>query len=119
MQRLFMDADLDGNGSVDLGEWLSICNDSWVQVWLRAQDIMSKDASLLFELLDDGDGKLTADELIHGMASLKGVSAVMQVLATMSGVSKRVNEIRADMLFTQLPVAAERSICGAESGRGG
>ncbi|CAK0873443.1 unnamed protein product [Prorocentrum cordatum] len=39
MQRLFMDADLDGNGSVDLGEWLSICNDSWVQVWLRAQDI--------------------------------------------------------------------------------
>merc|ERR1711920_79551 len=44
-----------------------------VQLWLKAMDYDASDASLLFHLIDEnGDGLLTVDELITGMASLKG-----------------------------------------------
>merc|ERR1711920_55103 len=44
-----------------------------VQLWLKAMDYDISDASLLFHLIDrNGDGTLTVDELIEGMASLKG-----------------------------------------------
>jgi len=108
MRRLFAEIDKDGSGSIDVDEWLSVCKDSWVHTWIRAQEIRTQDASTLFELLDDGDGKLTADELVKGTASLKGPSAMMAILMEVRSNSKVVNEIKRELLFAQPDVAAER-----------
>jgi hypothetical protein len=108
MQQLFRAADTDGSGIVDMDEWMVICRDEWVQIWLQSQDIKVEDARMLFQLLDDGDGKLTAQEIIKGTAGLKGTSAVMKLLATVQRVNERVEDIRAELLFAQQAVAAER-----------
>jgi len=108
MRRLFAEIDQDGNGSIDIDEWLSVCRDDWVHTWIRAQEIRAQDVSTLFEMLDDGDGKLTADELVTGTARLKGPSAMMAILMEVRSNSKVMNEIKRELLFAQHAVAAER-----------
>jgi len=97
MRKLFEEADEDMNGSVDLAEWETICQDKWVQTWLRSQEIPIQNARSLFELiigLGDGDGSLTADELIQGTASLKGASAVVNLLQLVLDLQKSLNDIK-------------------------
>lgn len=108
MNRLFEAADADGSGTVDMDEWMDLCRDEWVQIWLHSQDIKAEDARILFQLIDDGDGRLTSEEIVKGTAGLKGTSAAIKILATAKRVDECVNDIRAELLFTQHAVAAER-----------
>jgi hypothetical protein len=108
MRLLFEEADRDGDGTLDMDEWMTVCQDDWVKVWLSAQDIKASDARSLFELIDDGDGRLTAEEIVSGTAGLKGASAVMKMLTIVHRINASVNDIRAELLFSQLPVATER-----------
>merc|ERR1719291_875088 len=58
---------------VDLALFEQVLQSPVMRLWLKAMDYDTCDASLLFYLIDkDGDGVLTVDELIEGMASLKG-----------------------------------------------
>merc|ERR1712176_986588 len=84
---------------------MTVCKDEWVQIWLSSQDIKVEDAQSLFELIDDGDGRLTAEEIVNGTAGLKGASAVMKIMTTVHRISACVNDIRAELFFSQLPVA--------------
>lgn len=109
MQRLFDEADVDGDGSIDMDEWLEVARDQWMQIWLRAQDLKApQDAQRVFEMLDDGDGRLSSEELIVGTASIKGSSAIVKILGLVQGMNDCVNAIRAELLFAPLAVAAER-----------
>lgn len=104
MRRLFEEADEDGNGSIDTDEWDAVCKDEWVQTWLRSQDIPIQDARSLFEIIGDGDGGLTADELIQGTAALKGASAIINLLLLVRGVNESVNEIKERLLVARRAV---------------
>merc|ERR1712060_322446 len=86
MKRLFAQADADNNGRVDRDEWLWICEDQWVQIWLKSQDIDAKDPVRLFSLLDDGSGRLTAEALIEGTARLKREMSPMAVARLLNEV---------------------------------
>merc|ERR1712194_786509 len=108
MRKLFEEADTDGNGAIDLEEWAVVCQDQWVQIWLRAQDLKVVNAGKLFEMLDDGDGRLTAEELISHTSSLKGASATMSMMTTLHGLMKNIDDIRGELLFSQQAVASER-----------
>jgi len=47
------------------------------------------DHHLLFSLIDDGDGKMTLDELVAGVAKLKGAARsidMVQVLRSLEGI---------------------------------
>merc|ERR1740121_1744880 len=33
MRALFEEADTDGNGTLDMDEWIAVCQDDWVQTW--------------------------------------------------------------------------------------
>merc|ERR1719291_703754 len=58
---------------VDLALFEQVLQSPVMRLWLKAMDYDVSDASLLFYMIDkDGDGILTVDELIEGMASLKG-----------------------------------------------
>eukprot|EP00959_Pyramimonas_sp_CCMP1952_P354823 7432293-Pyramimonas_sp.AAC.1 len=63
MQRLFVEADANGDGTIELDEWLTICEDQWVQIWLKSQDLDATDPGKLFTSLDDGSGTLTVERL--------------------------------------------------------
>jgi len=43
-----------------------------VKAWLGAQGLDASDATCLFELMDDGSGELETQELVSGVAKLKG-----------------------------------------------
>jgi hypothetical protein len=86
MKRLFDEADADHSGGVDREEWLSICEDPWVQIWLKSQDIDVGHPEQIFQSLDDGDGRITAEELIKGTARLKGQASPASVVKLMKEI---------------------------------
>jgi len=79
MMAFFAAADSEGDGFISKEEFRGIVAEKKVQTWLAAQDLDATDADNLFVLMDDmnsddgpGDGDLTTEELIHGVAKLKG-----------------------------------------------
>ncbi|CAJ1367062.1 unnamed protein product [Effrenium voratum] len=77
---LFKAADFDGSGRLDLGEWLQVCDDYSVQLWLSAMGLDVSNAALVHELICSAVGKqagaqdLNAKDLVLGVARLKGAA---------------------------------------------
>mmetsp|Transcript_12654 Transcript_12654/g.22720 ORF Transcript_12654/g.22720 Transcript_12654/m.22720 type:complete len:144 (-) Transcript_12654:22-453(-) len=66
-------ADTDGdNLELTFPEFADVCNEEQVKHWLGAQGLDVSDAKLLFDLMDDGSGVLELQELVKGVAKLKG-----------------------------------------------
>merc|ERR1719387_3479832 len=81
MERLFHLADSSGDGLLDIEEFTSIVADPAVKKWLSAMELDVSDSRTLFHLIDtDGDVRLTAKELVHGAARLKGTARSIDVL---------------------------------------
>jgi len=74
MTRLFKIADKDGSGSVDLEEFRVIMRAPGVAMWMSAMGLDMQDVDAIFQMIDDGDGCLTAQELMDGLAHMKGVA---------------------------------------------
>jgi len=72
LEDLFHEADLSGDGSVSLDEWIHLLSHPKVVFWLRELGLDCDDAFLLFDLLDDGDGRMTKNEFVKGVSKLKG-----------------------------------------------
>lgn len=82
MKVLFEHADESGDGVLDIDEFRQVMKNQSVRTWLAAQDLHmnSPEASdQLFRLLDDGDGALMAQELVEGVARLKGPAKSMDL----------------------------------------
>merc|ERR1719221_773393 len=74
MRRLVATADITGDGTIDIEEFRNIFKDPGLQKWFASMEFVPKDVDPLFHLMDDGDGKLSADEVIKGVAHLKGTA---------------------------------------------
>jgi len=73
MTVLFDHADMDGDGFIDFDEFQTCLADGELQIWLSAMELDARDSHTLFALLDaDGDGKISCEELLEGVARLKG-----------------------------------------------
>mmetsp|Transcript_91499 Transcript_91499/g.127057 ORF Transcript_91499/g.127057 Transcript_91499/m.127057 type:complete len:116 (+) Transcript_91499:2-349(+) len=81
MKTLFEAADESGDGVIDLDEFRKIFELEEIRTWLSAQDLPVSNPDLLFRLLDDGDGGLTAEELVKGVDRLKGSAKGMDLEA--------------------------------------
>jgi len=92
MTALFKAADADGNGHLDANEFSIIFDDPSVRKWLGAMEfdmsLFGAGSKALFSLLDDGDGQLTAEELVNGVHRLKGPAKSF----TMASVMKESQE---------------------------
>jgi len=83
MMRLFKAADPTGEGHIGRAEFAEMLQDQTVKTWLSAQDVEVGDGLLLFDLMDDGDHKLSPGELIRGMARLKGAARSIDLVGLM------------------------------------
>jgi len=93
LQRL-VDIMVPAGGSIDMKAFKRVLRNEEVQHWLKAMDYESSDAELLFYLMDQNqDGRLTAKELIEGMASMRGCARNMDVklLLRQSPVGRLIN----------------------------
>lgn len=91
MKRLFAEADDSGDGFLSHDEFLDVMSDPRVLSWLAAMELDVRDAELVFCLVDDGDNKISAEELVNGFARLKG-SAKSLDLFTLLGMCNRIEE---------------------------
>merc|ERR1712098_523255 len=74
-------------GTLDRKEFIRILRDPRTNRWLSAMEIEVGDANALFDLLDDGDGKITVDELVRGVSRLRGAARSIDVVTVMCQVS--------------------------------
>ena len=72
MTKLFKRAAGDGGASITREQFEKLMQDQWIRTWLSAMEINVNNVERLWILLDDGDGRLTAEELVKGLARLKG-----------------------------------------------
>eukprot|EP00404_Azadinium_spinosum_P026029 CAMPEP_0180672918 /NCGR_PEP_ID=MMETSP1037_2-20121125/65406_1 /TAXON_ID=632150 /ORGANISM="Azadinium spinosum, Strain 3D9" /LENGTH=240 /DNA_ID=CAMNT_0022702129 /DNA_START=61 /DNA_END=780 /DNA_ORIENTATION=- len=72
VQLLFSEADESGDGFLSREEFQEVLSDTRVKAWLSAMELEVRDAEVLFDLVDDGDHRISAEELVHGFARLKG-----------------------------------------------
>lgn len=84
MRKLLHAADQSGDGSVDLPEWRQILADPEVKTWLSSMDLATNDADTLFKLIDvSKTGTVDGEELINGVAHLKGYARSIDMHAVM------------------------------------
>jgi Ca2+-binding EF-hand superfamily protein len=99
MIRFFENADKDGNGELSPDEFREILEKDKVREWLSAMGLDVVHVEKVFQLFDiNGDGNLTAEELIAGTLQLKGQAKAMELAL----LRARVEEIHG-MLKPQKP----------------
>jgi len=81
MNRFFSEADSSGDGFLTYDEFMSITQDKRVKTWLAAMEFDASNAKLVFDLLDDGDKRLSAEEVVHGVAKFKGAARSIDLMA--------------------------------------
>lgn len=72
MSRLFRVADRTGKGALSFSDFKALIDDPFVKTWLAAYELDVADVRLLFRLMHDGDGRITAEKLVDGVSRLKG-----------------------------------------------
>jgi len=96
MQRFFAEADESGDGQLSLDEFIQITSDPRVKVWLGAMDLDISDAGLVFQLMGNKDGQLSAQELVQGVSKLKGAARSIDMVAVQTickRIEKQVSEL--------------------------
>eukprot|EP00419_Tripos_fusus_P032912 CAMPEP_0172780718 /NCGR_PEP_ID=MMETSP1074-20121228/203070_1 /TAXON_ID=2916 /ORGANISM="Ceratium fusus, Strain PA161109" /LENGTH=574 /DNA_ID=CAMNT_0013617695 /DNA_START=58 /DNA_END=1783 /DNA_ORIENTATION=- len=80
MTNLFKYADTDGDGSLDRAEFDKVMDDPIVRKWLSSMGLEIDDVDTLFDTLNGGDSKVTAQELVVGAGRLKGNARSIDLL---------------------------------------
>merc|ERR1711976_798173 len=72
LNRFFAEADKDGDGTLDRGEFDQMIADPKISTWLTVLGLELFEVTGLFNILDDGDGRISYDEFVGGCLRLKG-----------------------------------------------
>jgi len=96
MQTLFQETDRSGDGFLDEEEFREVMQDSRVKAWLAAMDLEVRDTDLIFSLIDDGDHKISAEELVLGVGRLKGPARSVDLITLMTE-HRRIEEMMSKM----------------------
>eukprot|EP00811_Abedinium_folium_P025316 NODE_3608_length_2011_cov_11.580679.p1 GENE.NODE_3608_length_2011_cov_11.580679~~NODE_3608_length_2011_cov_11.580679.p1 ORF type:complete len:580 (-),score=123.24 NODE_3608_length_2011_cov_11.580679:270-2009(-) len=90
MQLLIRHLDTSADGKIDRNEFMMVMEDKRLKTWLASMEVEVGNLNLLFDILDNGDGKITLSELVRGMARLKGPARSIDLVC----VSVRCQELR-------------------------
>jgi hypothetical protein len=87
MRSLLGRGDMDGDGVLDRDEFVRILKTQTTATWLSSMEVEVGDAGILFDMIDDGDGQLTLDELIRGISRLKGGARSIDMCMMLNGLA--------------------------------
>jgi hypothetical protein len=79
MEKLFRVADGNHDGRIGINEFRDVFSNDDLRLWLASMDIDLTDTDLLFDLLAGDDGAISIDELISGIAALRGTAKCLDV----------------------------------------
>eukprot|EP00929_Paragymnodinium_shiwhaense_P116324 TRINITY_DN8577_c0_g3_i1.p1 TRINITY_DN8577_c0_g3~~TRINITY_DN8577_c0_g3_i1.p1 ORF type:complete len:654 (-),score=150.91 TRINITY_DN8577_c0_g3_i1:138-2099(-) len=105
MELFFQEADESGDGFISLDEFKAVLENPKVKQWLAAQDINISDADLVFQLADtdedEGESRLSAEELVRGLSKVKGTAKSMDMVAvsyTIQRMERKLNDLCQEVL---------------------
>lgn len=74
VNHIFRQADVSGDGIIDLPEFIRLLEHPQLQVWLHLLELDTTDLFGLFKMLDDGDGEISVEEFEAGIKRMKGTA---------------------------------------------
>jgi len=95
LRVFFEEADQSGDGTISELELETILKHTKVRGWLQGLGLEIYDTKVLFHLLDDGDGQITADEFLNGVTRLKGYSRAIDVITIQHDMEKIKKQLSA------------------------
>ena len=74
LEELFRAADTDDNGTLSATEFVEAMSLPSVQHYMQVLEVKIQDCRPLFDILDDGDGRITIPEFLQGSDAIEGSS---------------------------------------------
>ncbi|CAJ1396049.1 unnamed protein product [Effrenium voratum] len=94
IEGLFHLADNDGDGTLSYEEFHETMTLPSVMNYLKSMDLTVHDCKPLFELLDDGDGKVTITEFCKGLSKVRGQAKAIDFVILQRETAKLLKEAR-------------------------
>ncbi|CAE7896910.1 Sodium channel protein type 10 subunit alpha [Symbiodinium microadriaticum] len=92
LEDLFRAVDEDGNDWLSAEEFIRALSLPSVQRYLAILDLKVSDCRPLFEILDDGDGKITIAEFCQGLNQIKGHARALDMVVLQRESAKLLKE---------------------------
>eukprot|EP00445_Apocalathium_hangoei_P063788 CAMPEP_0204114932 /NCGR_PEP_ID=MMETSP0361-20130328/4549_1 /ASSEMBLY_ACC=CAM_ASM_000343 /TAXON_ID=268821 /ORGANISM="Scrippsiella Hangoei, Strain SHTV-5" /LENGTH=299 /DNA_ID=CAMNT_0051065541 /DNA_START=37 /DNA_END=936 /DNA_ORIENTATION=- len=93
LDRLFNEVDDSGDGHLSWDEFSAVLKNHRIRTWFAAMEVDPSELEFLFEMLDDGDGKIGKDEFISAMQKMKGGSKAMDIVALHHETKKLAKDV--------------------------
>lgn len=94
MREFVNRADESGEGKLDHDEFIAILTEPDTRTWLAAMDLDVRDPEALFNLLDDGDHIIDADELCAGVSRMKGPARSLDIVLLQKDITFLMQEVQ-------------------------
>jgi len=88
LQDIFQLMDEDGDGTLSWDEFTSAFEDEDIRKQWRLLDVGADECKGLFQLLDEGDGKIETHEFFEGMSAMKGSAQAKDIFRVGKMVEK-------------------------------
>lgn len=80
LTTIFKKLDKSGDGFIEWDEFQSCINHQNLAAILEVFDLEVTDFHTMFELLDDGDGRISIDEFVNGVEHMKGPARAIELM---------------------------------------
>eukprot|EP00746_Dinoflagellata_sp_MGD_P008535 gnl/MRDRNA2_/MRDRNA2_117111_c0_seq1.p1 gnl/MRDRNA2_/MRDRNA2_117111_c0~~gnl/MRDRNA2_/MRDRNA2_117111_c0_seq1.p1 ORF type:complete len:487 (-),score=116.06 gnl/MRDRNA2_/MRDRNA2_117111_c0_seq1:12-1472(-) len=94
LKDLFLECDQDGSGELTKPEFLEAIAKPKIKQKLTVLEIQTSEINELWDILDDGDGQLSAEEFTVGIRKLKGESKAKDVMGVLHEVKKMEDGVK-------------------------
>mmetsp|Transcript_22323 Transcript_22323/g.49397 ORF Transcript_22323/g.49397 Transcript_22323/m.49397 type:complete len:664 (+) Transcript_22323:93-2084(+) len=109
LRTVFLELDKSGDGYITLEEFQSVFTDPHVKAIMGLLGLEIHEVSGLYDLLDDGDGRITYEEFVNGIIILKGQARSQDVIAILHD-SRKILRLCTDLHLSIAGLHAEQQV---------
>mmetsp|Transcript_12343 Transcript_12343/g.28976 ORF Transcript_12343/g.28976 Transcript_12343/m.28976 type:complete len:640 (+) Transcript_12343:108-2027(+) len=91
LRLLFASADEGQDGKLDCAEFVKLCTNPVLKLWLSSIGLNTSDAAKVFHLIANGHGTITADEFLAGVERLRGLASSVDLHAIIRELIDNLN----------------------------